>query len=395
MIKKHIHKKGGASFNPLTNFQKSVTKAATNAVAQTAKSATQAVAQSPTNPSYKNQPSPPPENENRPPPTYEETIAQNALQKTPKNANRPNTTGSTTGNANPKNVKATNPNTTGKPNANTTGNTSDKPNANTTGNTTKNVKATSPNTSGKPNANITNFASVCSRLKKLVSSIQGKFDVSKTNLSSSFEIPANQTQFEEYLTEINKNFILFLDFYQGLKGQCQTTKETEQITKLTSIDELQQYLRVLWKFMLVIPTGQKAEAPVISKKNMQEFLPDVFLQDFQNAFPEQPEPPTIMGSVESMTANVVPPQEKSGGNNGNSNSPASNQNVTPNNGKSTSTNNNENKKINKKQTMFFKKYFNNKDPLLNNYAYMQLKIMTSIAILLNWLDSKIPKKNST
>ena len=376
MIKKHIHKKGGASFNPLKNFQ----NAATQAVAQTAQSATQAVAksanqavsqfppivpQSPTNPSYNTQPSAPPENENMaPPPTYEETMEQNSLKKTNGNKSNGNT---------PKNVNKTSPNTSGKPNANT-------------------------------NTNITSLASVCSRLYKLSGSISTSLypifykNSPKYLLENVYE--SDKNKLEKYYKELNIIFLEFMHSYQGLSGKCPpfNTTRNKQV-QLNSLDDLKRYLQVLWKFMLVIPIGQKAEAPVISKKNMQEFLPDIFLQDFQNAFPEQPKPPTIMRSVESMTANVVPPQEKSGGKNGNNNSPASNQNVTPNNGKSTSPNtNNENKKLNKKQTMFFKKYFKNNDPLLNYYAYMQLKILWSISNLLYWIEyiqSKIPKKNST
>jgi hypothetical protein len=262
-------------------------------------------------------------------------------------------------------------------------------------NNSKNKKAPTPtntNSQQANNKNITNFNNVCKRLQKLHGSIEASFIISEHQLNDYFSIPANKNTFNEYIANILSNFGEYLKTYQGLKGHCAHNNTNKKVIQIKDIDTLRQYLRVLWKFMIVIPLGQEANAPTILKKNMEEFLPEVFLDDFQNAFPNNmPNPLT------GNTTNTTKSNQKGGGpNNQQTPNPNQTQSQSQENNKPNKSNNNNNKKPNKsntnnskpnkKQTLFLKKYFKENDPLLNTYAYLQLKIMLSIAKLLKFLD---------
>ena len=170
-----------------------------------------------------------------------------------------------------------------------------------------------------------------------------------------------------------------------------------KVIQIKDIDTLKQYLGVLWKFMIVIPIGQNAKAPTILKKNMEEYLPEVFLNDFQNAFPSNM-PNSLTGTTTTQNVNNSKSNQVGGESNNNQGSQSSSSNKKQPNGTNVSTNNpyqnatkNNNNKPNKKQTLFLGKYFKDNDPLLNVYAYLQLEIMVSIAKLLKFLDDQESK----
>lgn len=252
---------------------------------------------------------------------------------------------------------------------------------------TKNAKAN--------NKDITNFNNVCQRLQKLHGSIEASFAVSEHPLNNYFSIPANRNEFNEYIANILSNFGDYLKTYQGLKGSCSHNNTNNKVIQIKDIDTLKQYLRVLWKFMIVIPIGQETNAPTILKKNMEEYLPEVFLDDFQNAFPNNmPNPLTENTTTSTQNSNNPKPNQKGGEPNNNPQTPNPSQNTTNNlntNPIQNTSNNNSNKKTNKKQTLFLGKYFKENDPLLNTYAYLQLNIMVSIAKLLKFLDDQESK----
>jgi hypothetical protein len=307
------------------------------------------------------------------PPSYKESMIQSSSNtQVPTNTNP-------LPNAQPTN---TNP----LPNAQPTNTNSQK--ANNKKQNGKNVQTKNAKTNNK---DITNFNNVCQRLQKLHGSIEASFAVSEHPLNNYFSIPANRNEFNEYIANILSNFGEYLKTYQGLKGSCSHNNTNNKVIQIKDIDTLKQYLRVLWKFMIVIPIGQNANAPTILKNNMEKYLPEVFLNDFQNAFPNKM-PNSLTGAITTPNANNPNLSQAGGEPNNNPQITNPNQSTTTNNlSQNTRTNNNNNKKPNKKQTLFLGKYFKENDPLLNTYAYLQLNIMVSIAKLLKFLDDQESK----
>lgn len=321
------------------------------------------------------------------PPSYEESMIQSSNNtQVPTNTNPlPNAQPTNTNplpSAQPTNTNApTNKNVSTNTNSQKANN--KKPNGKNV--QTKNAKAN--------NKDITNFNNVCQRLQKLHGSIEASFAVSEHPLNNYFSIPANRNEFNEYIANILSNFGEYLKTYQGLKGSCSHNNTNNKVIQIKDIDTLKQYLRVLWKFMIVIPIGQETNAPTILKKNMEEYLPEVFLNDFQNAFPNNM-PNPLTGNTITPTQNGNPKSNQKGGEpNNNPQTPNPSQNATNNLNTNPNQNasNNNNKKPNKKQTLFLGKYFKENDPLLNTYAYLQLNIMVSIAKLLKFLDDQESK----
>jgi len=218
------------------------------------------------------------------------------------------------------------------------------------------------NSGPKKSANTPNYtalAEVCQRLSYLQLSVKTSLDIAKG--SNKYQ---NNTDIEELLTDIINKFTQYLNIYQGFMGPCPrvNSQPTPFIVYFNEIPPLIQYLQVLWNFLLVIPPWQNANPPIISQNNMTKFLPEIFLEDFQNAY--------------SSNANleISTNLENAHGNSGNT---------------ATSKNTPKNKKNAKNaKTLFLKKYFQNKDPLLNVYAYVQLDIMRNIALLLQILRKR-------